>query len=128
MKNIFLIDDDSDIRGILTYILEEEGYHLTASSSPIILKESQLTPDLIILDERLKGAKGSEICKEYKGNPATSHIPVLLISAINSIDLIAANCHADGYIAKPFDLEEMLAIIKSTISNNSIGSNQLAEF
>lgn len=116
-KKILVIEDDKDIRDTVTYILESDGFEVVSSENSRILKSlDQHNPDLILLDNWLtewkSDANGQQLSKELKSNPKTSHIPVIIISAVNNVAQIAEEGLADAYIKKPFDVEELLTLIK----------------
>jgi DNA-binding response OmpR family regulator len=120
-KKILVIEDDKDIRDSIQYALEEEGYDVTASEDSKILRSfNQIAPDMVLLDNWLtewkSDANGQQISRDLKSNPATSHIPVIMISAVSNIQEIAEAGLADGYLRKPFDLEELLALVKKHVN------------
>ena len=115
-KKVLLIEDDKDIRDTIIYALREEQIEVIASEDAKILKKlSEIKPDLILLDNWLtdwkSDANGQQISKEIKTNPATSHIPVVIVSAVSNIKEIAEAGQADGYLKKPFELTELFAIV-----------------
>ena len=119
-KKILVIEDDKDIRDTIVYVLEEEKYEVVSSDNARILKKlHEISPDLILLDNWLtdwsSDASGQEISRELKDDPATSHIPVVIISAVNNIEEITKAGNADGYLKKPFDLTELIAIVKKHV-------------
>jgi two-component system phosphate regulon response regulator PhoB len=119
-KKILVIEDDKDIRDTIVYILQEENYEVIASEDSKILKSiNDHKPDLVLLDNWLtdwkSDANGQQLSKELKSNPATSHIPVIIISAVSNIKEIAEAGLADGYLRKPFDLNELIEIVKHHI-------------
>jgi len=119
-KKILVIEDDKDIRETIVYILEEENYEVISSEDSKILKSViSHNPDLILLDNWLtdwkSDANGQQLSKELKSDPATSHIPVVIISAVSNIKEIAEAGLADGYLRKPFDLTELVSIVKKHI-------------
>lgn len=119
-KKILVIEDDKDIRDTIVYILEEESYEVISSEDSKILKSiNTIKPDLILLDNWLtdwkSDANGQQLSKELKSNPSTSHIPVVIISAVSNIKEIAEAGLADGYLRKPFDLTELTAIVHKHI-------------
>lgn len=121
-KKILVIEDDKDIRDTVTIALEQEGYEVISSESARILKQlDQHKPDLILLDNWLtewsSDANGQQISKELKTNPATSHIPVIIVSAVSRIQEIAEAGMADGYLKKPFDLDDLSAVVKKHLVN-----------
>ena len=116
-KKILVIEDDKDIRDTIVYILQEENYEVIASEDSKILKSiNEHKPNLVLLDNWLtdwkSDANGQQLSKELKSNPATSHIPVIIISAVSNIKEIAEAGLADGYLRKPFDLNELIEIVK----------------
>jgi CheY-like chemotaxis protein len=119
-KKILVIEDDKDIRDTIVYILEEESYEVIASEDSRILKSiGTHKPDLVLLDNWLtdwkSDANGQQLSKELKTNPATQHIPVIIISAVSNIKEIAEAGLADGFLRKPFDLSDLVDIVKRHI-------------
>jgi len=119
-KKILVIEDDKDIRDTMTYALQGEGYEVIASESARILKNiDEIKPDLLLLDNWLtdwkSDANGQQLSKELKSNPKTSHIPILIVSAVSNIREIAEAGLADGYLKKPFELDDLNAIVKKFI-------------
>jgi len=116
-KKILVIEDDKDIRDTIVYILEEENYEVVSSEDSRILRSLDVhKPDLILLDNWLtdwkSDANGQQLSKELKTNAATSHIPVIIISAVSNIKEIAEAGMANGYLRKPFDLADLVDIVK----------------
>jgi len=119
-KKILVIEDDRDIRESIQYALEEDGYEVTTSEDSRILKQfDSLAPDMVLLDNWLtdwkSDASGQQISRDLKSNDATKHIPVVIISAVSNIKEIAEAGLADGYLRKPFDLDELLALVKKHV-------------
>lgn len=116
-KKILVIEDDKDIRDTLVYVLEEQGYEVVSSEEAKILKSlNTIKPDLILLDNWLtewkSDANGQQISKQLKSDPATSHIPIVIISAVSNIQEIAEAGMADDYLRKPFNLTDIIEIVK----------------
>ncbi|GAA4339843.1 hypothetical protein GCM10023149_50820 [Mucilaginibacter gynuensis] len=116
-KKVFVIEDDKDIRETIVYVLEEENYEVFSSEDSKLLKHIDThKPDIILLDNWLtdwkSDANGQQISKELKNNPATKHIPVIIISAVSNVKEIAEAGEADGYLMKPFDVKELVNIVK----------------
>jgi DNA-binding response OmpR family regulator len=108
-KEIFILEDDKHIGFILNHILFEEGYRVkvydTISSFRAALGFG--SPDLLLMDVRLPDGNGMELCAELK-TMETFRIPILMMSAdwhLNNKD----QCRADGYIVKPFDVEQVVS-------------------
>ncbi|OKS84801.1 response regulator [Mucilaginibacter polytrichastri] len=116
-RKILVIEDDKDIRDTITYALQGEGYEVVASENAKILKTiNDINPDLLLLDNWLtdwkSDANGQQLSKELKTNPKTSHIPIVIVSAVSNIKEIAEAGLADGYLKKPFELDDLHAIVK----------------
>ena len=119
-QRILVIDDDKDIRDIIIYILEEAKYEVIASGDSKILKSiNNFNPGLVLMDNWLtdwkSDASGEQLSRELKSNPATSHIPVIIISAVSNIKEIAEAGLADAYLKKPFDVVALLEMVKKHI-------------
>ncbi|MGY4539395.1 two-component system phosphate regulon response regulator PhoB [Mucilaginibacter sp. UYNi724] len=116
-RKILLIEDDKDIRDTVTLALESEGYEVISSDNSRILKSlDQHQPDLIMIDNWLtewkSDANGQQLSRELKSDPKTKHIPVIIVSAVSNIAEIAKEGLSDGYLKKPFNLDELFGIVK----------------
>ena len=68
--------------------------------------------DLLLLDIWMSGHDGKEICRALKRGDATKKVPIILISASRDVELSASEAGADDWIAKPFDMKNLLAKVK----------------
>jgi len=108
-KTILIIEDDRDILDIMVYILADEGFDvISATSAEPLSNLNVIRPAMILLDNRLAEGFGKDFCRTIKQNPDTAHLPVIIVSANRDIESLARESMADGYIAKPFDLTELL--------------------
>jgi two-component system, OmpR family, response regulator VicR len=111
VKKILVVDDDEDILHIVQHILITHGFdvqtHSTGLNVPDIVMHYH--PNLILLDIRLPGKLGTEVCKELK--QIHSNLPILLFSAHANKGQAFALCHADGFIQKPFDIKNLIDTI-----------------
>ncbi|AMR30167.1 histidine kinase [Mucilaginibacter sp. PAMC 26640] len=118
-KRILVIDDDEDILEILNIIFREEGYDVVLSNTGEAAgRINVIQPDIVLLDVRLIGSdkSGADICKEIKSQLATRHLPVMLVSGESDLAFLAKDCGADAYVAKPFDIFDLLSRVKEFIS------------
>ncbi len=110
-KKILVIDDDASVLHALGLFLEQEGYDVqTASGYNDQLKgirPSQL-PNLIVLDILLSDKNGCDIARELKAAKSTANVPIVMISAHPDGREMAMSAGADGFLAKPFDIDELL--------------------
>lgn len=117
MKQIYIVEDDNDIRELLELLLTSQGYKV--QSFPNAKKfESGITsnkPDLVLLDIMLPDGNGIEICKVLTQKHETKKIPVVLMSAHANTD-ISKEVGAKDFIAKPFNIEDFYRRIKNHIA------------
>ena len=107
---VLIIDDDPAILDAIGLILEDEGYAVAAASGGNIVHiAEQEQPDIVLLDLRLSGQDGRDVCRALKETPATARVPVLIISANQHGAAYAQQAGADDYLAKPFELDNLLA-------------------
>lgn len=117
-KKILVAEDDPDIGDMLHLMLEEKGYAVEIQVDGHFVQEIQEPlPDLLFLDIRLSGTDGGIICQQLKGNPATHHIPIILLSAHKEIQAVARDAGADTFLAKPFEMEDLLALVTHYLGN-----------
>lgn len=116
-----IIEDDADILDIMTYILTDKGYEVVSNGNSAILSEVDNNyPDLILLDNRLPEGLGLEICKQFKQKwkaEGKSICPIIIISADHELEALANRYDADGFLEKPFDVANFLAVITKFIKN-----------
>src|ERR1700752_4214404 len=93
-------------------LFEDCGFNVLLSQTGIPVERiAEINPDILIVDYLLGGYFGSNICLDVKSNSQTNHIHVLLFSASHNLGEIAKNCHADGYLEKPFDLNQIVDLV-----------------
>jgi DNA-binding response OmpR family regulator len=116
-KKILVVDDEPDILEFLKEILEEEGYTVATTDKGEYVEELHNggLPQLILLDMLLSGKDGREIVKHLKRQEETKHIPVIMFSAHPSAEPAARAAGADNFLAKPFEIDELLALITQHI-------------
>lgn len=112
-KKILIADDDPAIIDSLTLMLQMSGYDVMSTSDGATLAALQNDlPHLILLDIWMSGENGKDICKTLKKQKTTKHIPVVLISASRDIHATVIEAGADGFISKPFEMQELLSCIE----------------
>lgn len=117
---ILLVDDIPDNLRLLSSILTDKGYEIRkALNGKMALASAQAhPPDLILLDIKMPGISGYEVCKQLKADVHTSEIPVIFISALDEVlDKVKAfKVGGVDYITKPFQPEEVLARVESQLN------------
>ncbi|GHA50029.1 hypothetical protein GCM10007103_33540 [Salinimicrobium marinum] len=114
---ILVVDDDSGIGEMLKTLLEFYGFEVTVSEKPDeteeIIKEKNI--DLVMLDMLISGVNGTDVCARLRKNEATSEIPILMMSALHDAGLKCRNAGANDFIAKPFEMEDLIAKINKIL-------------
>lgn len=121
MPKILIVDDDPDLVEAVTMILESKDYDVIAAYGGIEGLEKAKTeePDLIVLDVMMPDKDGYAVCKELKGDPQYSKIPILLLTAVVSkisttryTQQMGLETEADDYIDKPVEPAELVKRIE----------------
>ena len=127
---ILLVDDNPQNLAALSKILTEQGYHIrTAINGQVALKSVQtIVPELILLDIRMPGLDGYEVCRQLKADATTQEIPVLFLSALDHpTDKVKAfEIGGVDYITKPFQADEVVARVETHLALRSM-QKQLQE-
>ena len=115
-EHLLVVDDDREIRKLLTEYLEQAGYRVSAVADGKAMRRTLETNriDLVVLDLMLPGEDGLTLCRDLR---ARSNLPVLMLTARGTeVDrIVGLEMGADDYLAKPFNPRELLARIKSIL-------------
>lgn len=118
-STILCIDDDPNIRDLVTSALELDGYTvLVASDGASGLHRATLDqPQLVILDVMLPDMRGWDVLRELKLQPRTANIPVIFLSALDDTEdrITGLALGADDYVGKPFAVKELLARVRTQL-------------
>jgi len=115
MKKILIVDDNSLIVEIMSYILANKGYEVEALDNGDEVLDHIRTnqPDLLILDDDLPGMTGSEICKVMKSDEALKRLPVIMCSANDCIDAVLQQAGSpNDVLQKPFDIDALIGKVE----------------
>ena len=116
---IYCVEDERNIRELLVYTLGTSGFEAKGLGDGKELKQAlkEQLPELILLDIMLPGQDGYELLEFLKGNPDTSQIPVIMVTAKEAeYDKVRGlEAGADDYITKPFGMMEFLARVKAVL-------------
>ena len=120
-KRILIVEDDHDIRSLLTDILQQEGYEVAGvgHTNSILDEVRKHQSDLVMLDFLLPGVNGGELCHEIKSNNATYGMPVILMSAFPRVLESLGNFGCDDFIAKPFDVQTLIDTVKRCLDHSA---------
>ncbi len=128
LAHIVLVDDDPDLRSLVSGYLGENGFRVTQLADGRGLAEVLRTNDvaLMLLDIRLPGADGLALLRESR---QTGNLPVILLTGANSdVDrVVGLELGADDYIAKPFNPRELLARVRAVLRRTALSTGGLGE-
>lgn len=122
-KKILVVDDEKYMLKLIHYNLSRYGYEIVTASNgqEALCKVYAERPDLILLDIKMPGMNGYEICKLLRKELSTRHIPIIFISVMDDGE-IALALGANSYIPKPFSstilLKEVQGVLKESTNTN----------
>lgn len=122
LGHILIVDDDSNITELLAVNLRSEGYTVEVlSTAEDVDRRLQSRTRLVIVDAMKQPYSGMDLIYDFKDDPLTEHIGIILYSPIKSERMIidALDAGADDYIVKPFSLRELVARVKSIIRRHA---------
>lgn len=122
-QHILVVDDDPEIREYMRDALAPLGNVSTAANGEEAIQKIMESPvNLVISDVVMPGMDGLTLLKTIKNNMDTNHIPVIMLSSKNDIDDRVAGWGkgADGFIGKPFNVDEMIAIVENILDNRML--------
>ena len=116
MPRVLVIDDDPSIRRVVGYVLSDEGYQVDEAPNGELALEAieRRHPDLILLDMKMPVMDGWEFARRYRerhGNRA----PIIVVTAATDAAMRGADVEADDFLAKPFDLDTLIACVAATM-------------
>jgi DNA-binding response OmpR family regulator len=119
MSKILILDDDLDLLTVIKSLLRKKGFEVLAYTDWQKAWEAVKTykPNLILLDVFLTDIDGLDVCKKLKSSYFTRNIPVIMVSSYPNIAETAIyEFGADDFLAKPFELNEMVKKIGQVLS------------
>ncbi|HEU0114059.1 MAG TPA: response regulator [Thermomicrobiales bacterium] len=107
---ILVADDEADVRSLILALLEDEGYRVVVAANGRAALDvvERRRPDLILMDVMMPTMDGREAARRLRERPDTKAIPIVLMSAVGC-DALQPGVQA--FVAKPFDLDQLLATI-----------------
>ena len=113
-----MVDDDVDHLSICKLVLTNRGYNVLVLWSTNVLMEviKDFMPDLIFMDHRMPDMSGTEATQLIKSNDLTKNIPVIYFTGVDGGEKLAKAAAADGFLAKPFKIDQMIAAIEDRLA------------
>jgi DNA-binding response OmpR family regulator len=128
MATILLAEDDADIQFLVAFKLRRGGYQVREFGDGLsaLADAREHPPDLAILDIMMPGMTGLEVCRELRKDPATAHIPVILLTALAQEADITAGfaAGADDYVLKPFSPRDLLTHVNTVLARAQVGATR----
>lgn len=120
MATVLVVDDEPNIRDVLRYALEREGFsvRLAAGGEGALSELAAGGIDLVVLDVMMPGIDGFEVCRRVRARPGPEgHVPILFLSSrAEEIDrVVGLELGSDDYIAKPFSPRELVARVRAVL-------------
>lgn len=110
---LLLVEDDPALLELLEYRFRNEGYDVRATpdGDEALMLAAEDAPDLVILDWMIEGTSGIEVCRRLRRDKATSHVPIIMLTAREAEDdrIRGLDTGADDYLTKPFSPRELMA-------------------
>jgi len=125
-KRILIVDDEKNIRDLLKFNLENEGYEtIEAKDGQEALDKVQENIDLMVLDLMLPKIDGLNVCKQIRNDEKIGNLPIIMLTAKSEdIDrIIGLELGADDYVTKPFNTRELIARIKALLRRISMSQD-----
>ena len=117
MERVLIVDDDPDIRKLVSYNLSQAGFRVSTAATGVAALEAVegQPPDLIILDIMLPDLDGLEVCKKLRRQEKSRRIPIIMLTArTQEVDrVVGFELGADDYVMKPFSPRELVLRVKS---------------
>jgi len=130
MRTILVIDDDATLRDTIGLMLETEGFSpaFASDGKAGITQAMALKPSLVLVDLRMPGLGGMEVCKQIRAAGMTT--PLIVLSAIgDEMDkVLLLEIGADDYVVKPFGARELLARIRAVLRRSSAEETKVISF
>ena len=120
---VLVVDDDTAIRTLLADALDGEGYEVVTAinGADALAKLATLQPDAIVLDLMMPVMDGRAFLAARRQDPRQAAIPVLVLSAAHDLGTVAPELGARACMAKPFDLDVLLAVIERLVRSDEAG-------
>ena len=130
-RRVLLIEDDRDIAEAIAYQLDKAGLQVRrAFTGEEGLEAARRGVDLVLLDLNLPSMDGLEVCRMIRRQPATAHVPIIIVSArSDEVDrVLGLEMGADDYMVKPFSLKELVARCRAALRRSETASGPAAAY
>jgi DNA-binding response OmpR family regulator len=124
MARVLVVEDEIDVANLVKHAIERGGdatVEVTTSGAGALDLVTRSAPDLVVLDLNLPGLDGTEVCRLIRARPATSTLPIIMLTARTeeSDRVLGLDLGADDYITKPFSPRELAARVRAVLRRKS---------
>src|SRR3954469_15785173 len=120
MSTILLVEDDPDIRHLVSYKLTQGGLRVVEAADGVAALRAarQSPPDLVLLDVRMPRMSGLEVCRELRAGPLGDRVPIIMLTARSRPQDLEQGyaAGATGYIVKPFSPRDLLERVETALA------------
>lgn len=118
--SVLLAEDDRALRRFLEVVLERSGYQVFSASDGLEAMKLVLSAsiDVVVTDEMMPNLSGHEFCRFLRNSPTLSHLPIILLSALQRKDTNSAE-QADAFLTKPVSGEELIECIERLVAKRN---------
>ena len=120
-KRVLVIDDDEEVISLITTIAELEGYEVKAARNGAeglaMLREGQFHPDLILLDLMMPVMDGWTFSREARRTDSARETPIVVLSGVHDLPRKVEGLPVNGFVAKPFDYDELVSWLDRTAAS-----------
>ena len=119
--DVLIMDDDPDLCLLMETILKFNDYTIKSCSNANLFYQilETIEPNVIVMDMLLSGKDGRDICRDLKSRPAYNATKILMISAHPDADKTCREAGADGFLVKPFDIDEFTSKVASFVNEKA---------
>jgi two-component system phosphate regulon response regulator PhoB len=119
MSSVLVVEDESAIAELISINLRHAGFEVTIASTAdqAQLEVNRVLPDLVLLDWMLPGQSGVQLAKQWRADPRTRELPLIMLTARTeeSDKITGLDAGADDYLTKPFSTKELMARIRAVL-------------
>lgn len=118
---ILIVEDDPQVARLINLVLQRNGFkgEIVADGRRALEKAKADLPQMIFADLTIRGMGGEELCGALKKEPATRHIPFIILSGDRDIAEKAKGCGANDHLGKPFEFDDLLRLVKKYAKTES---------
>src|SRR5262249_48645391 len=122
IRTIVVAEDAGDLADSIRYNLEHQGYRVLVANDRQSSFELALVnpPSLFLLDINVRGMSAVEMCRQFRNDPVTTRVPILMLTArsSDSDQVLGLDLGVDDYLTKPFRMRELLARVNALLRRN----------